>query len=123
LHDETFNDKPTMSIQLSHPFKDLLPDADEAFSSKNEDGIINTVNAFCHKARQLADKYHPTDKEANDKFLGDAKRKLEKESIKKPLDVKETLAPEPLPLETKPTVVSVTSIVRTISAEDFYKQI
>lgn len=38
---------------------------------KNKVGIINTVNAFCHRNRQLADKYHPMDEDANDKFLGD----------------------------------------------------
>ena len=56
------------------------------------------------------------------KAKDDSKRKLNKESIQKPLDVKKPPSSAPLPLETKSTVVPTTSLVRTISVEDFYKQ-
>ena len=45
------------NISLVHPFKDILPDVDEFFLAQNEAGVINTVNSFCNRIKDLADRY------------------------------------------------------------------
>lgn len=55
-------------IILVHPFKDILPDVDEFFLSENEEGIINTVNSFCNRVKDLSEKY--SDRIDSNKFKG-----------------------------------------------------
>lgn len=58
------------NVQLTHPFKDILPDVDEFLLADNGVGVINTINALCNRIKKLADKY--TDILDPDKFKGDA---------------------------------------------------
>ena len=46
------------NIQLVHTFKDVLPDVDEFFQSETEAGVICTINAFCGRVNDLAEKYN-----------------------------------------------------------------
>ena len=50
-------DNPITDIQLSHPFKDILPNVEEFFLSDNDEGIVNTVEALCARIKQLSAKY------------------------------------------------------------------
>ena len=57
------------SIQLTHPFKDKISNADELLLK--EDGtVINTINAFCGRMEDLSQKYK--DDIDPSKFKGDA---------------------------------------------------
>lgn len=56
------------AITLVHPFKDILPDVDEFFLTEGEEGITNTVNAFCYKIKKFAEKYQ--DQIATEDFKG-----------------------------------------------------
>ena len=63
-------EQPATDIQLSHTFKDILPDVDEFFLSNGEVGVVNTINSFCDRVKKLADKYALTIDP--DKFKGGA---------------------------------------------------
>lgn len=46
------------TIELSHPFKDILPNVDEFFLNKNK--VINTINGLCDKIAVLSEYYAGT---------------------------------------------------------------
>lgn len=58
-----------MNVELTHPFKDKLPNVDE-FLLKKDGTTINTINAFCGRMEDLSKK-HKNDIDSN-KFKGDA---------------------------------------------------
>lgn len=62
-------DSSINAVALTHPFKDKLPNVDEFFQAENEVGCINTVNVFCNRNKQLAEKYKSIIDES--KFKGD----------------------------------------------------
>ena len=43
-----------MSIILSHPFVNKLPNVDELLLSDNEHGVVVTIDSFCNKIKKLA---------------------------------------------------------------------
>ena len=50
-------DRPQNGIILEHPFKDKLPDVEEFCKAENEAGVVNTINSFCNKVKNLSEKY------------------------------------------------------------------
>ena len=45
----------TSDIKLTHPFKDMLPDVDEFFTTST--GNVQSIGSMCNKIKDLADKY------------------------------------------------------------------
>jgi len=57
-------DEPVVIQKLSHNFVNVIPDVDELFVTDNKVGYINTINSFCKRIDELADKYYdPSNKE------------------------------------------------------------
>jgi len=57
-------------MKLTHPFVNKCPDINEFLLADNESGVINSINSFCGRINNLADKYKDIIDE--NKFKGDA---------------------------------------------------
>ena len=49
--------QPTSDIQLSHQFKDILPNVDEFFLANNDEGLVCSVESLCNRIKKLSAKY------------------------------------------------------------------